>query len=143
MRWLGVDSGEARVGLGICDEDERVAVALEVVPTNAAFPAIRSIAKREGVGGIVVGLPLTLDGREGDAAMMARRLGDRIAAKLNLPVEYEDERLTSVAAERLTIDRSRPSDDIAAALLLQQFIDRRRRESGEAAPDAARGGEHA
>ena len=143
MRWLGVDAGEARVGLGICDEDERIAVPLEVVPANVAFPAIRSIARREDVGGVVVGLPLTLDGREGDAAAMARRLGDRIAAKLDLPVEYEDERLTSVAAERAGIDRSRPSDDIAAALLLQQFIDRRRREDERAATDAARGGEGA
>ena len=125
MRWRGVDSGKARVGLGICDEDERIAVALEVVPANVAFPAIRSIAKREGVGGIVVGLPLTLDGREGEAAAMARRLGDRIAAKLDLPVEYEDERLTSVAAGRQP-GGGGPRDDVAAALMLQQFIDRRR-----------------
>jgi putative Holliday junction resolvase len=127
MRWLGVDAGEARVGLGICDEDERVAVALEVVPASAAFPAIRSITRRESVGGIVVGLPLTLDGREGDAVAMARRLGERLERQLALPVEYEDERLTSAAARRGPAGGGGPTDDIAAALLLQQFIDRRRR----------------
>ena len=132
MRWLGVDPGEARVGIAACDEEERVAVPLEVAPASAAFPAIRAIAAREGVGGIVVGLPLLLDGREGAAAAAARALGERLARRLELPVEYEDERLTSVAAERGG-KRDEDRDDIAAALLLQQFIDRRRKTRHDAA----------
>ena len=125
MRWLGIDPGEARVGIAACDPDERVAVPLEVVPANAAFPAIRAIARREEIGGIVVGLPRLLSGEEGAAAAAARALGERLRSRLELPVEYEDERLTSVAAERVT-PRGRDSDDLAAALLLQQFLDRRR-----------------
>ncbi len=82
MRWLAVDPGEARVGLAICDPEERLAVPLEVVPASAAFPAIRAIVRREAVGGIVVGLPLLPSGDEGDAAAMARRLGARIASAL-------------------------------------------------------------
>ena len=124
MRWLGVDPGSVRVGLAACDPEERVAVPIEVVPATAAFPAIRAIVRREEIGGIVIGLPRTLEGVEGEAARAARKLGDRLA-RLELPIEYEDERLTSVAAER----RAPPgesADDIAAALLLQQFIDRRR-----------------
>lgn len=128
MRWLGVDAGLARVGLAISDPDERFAVPLEVVPAAAAFPAIRSIVARDEVGGIVIGLPLTMSGREGEATRMARRLGDRIERALQLPVEYEDERLTTAEAERLT-GSARPSDDIAAVLILQQFLDRRRREA--------------
>ena len=124
MRWLGVDPGERRVGIAACDADERVAVPLEVVPASAAFPAIRSIAAREQAGGVVVGLPLSLDGTEGAAARLARRLGERLARMTDLAVEYEDERLTSVAAERHRGGRA-PRDDIAAALMLQQFIDRR------------------
>lgn len=126
MRWLGIDPGEARVGIAACDPEERVAVPLEIVPASAAFPAIRSIARREQVGGIVVGLPRLLGGEEGAAARAARALGERLRSRLGLPVEYEDERLTSVAAERSTPGRG-ASDDLAAALLLQQFIDRRRR----------------
>ena len=79
MRWLGVDPGEARVGIAACDDEERVAVPLEVVPASAAFPAIRTIAGREEIGGIVVGLALSLDGTAGPQAMRARKLGDRIA----------------------------------------------------------------
>ena len=126
MRWLGIDPGEVRVGIAACDPEERIAVPVEIVPASAAFPAIRSIAKREEVGGIVVGLPRLLGGEEGAAAAAARVLGERLRSRLDLPVEYEDERLTSVAAERST-PRNRASDDLAAALLLQQFIDRRRR----------------
>jgi len=125
MRWLGIDPGEVRVGIATCDPAERVAVPLEVVPANAAFPAIRAIARREGIGGIVVGLPLLLQGDEGAAAAAARVLGERLRSRLDVPVEYEDERLTSVAAERVT-PRGYDSDDLAAALLLQQFLDRRR-----------------
>ena len=124
MRWLGVDPGSVRVGLAACDPEERVAVPIEVVPAAAAFPAIRAIVRREEIGGIVIGLPRTLEGVEGEAARAARKLGDRLA-RLELPIEYEDERLTSVAAER-DAPRGESADDLAAALLLQQFIDRRR-----------------
>ena len=105
---------------------------LEVVPASAAFPAIRSIARREGAGGVVVGLPLLADGREGTGAQRARRLGDRIERALGLRVEYEDESLTTVEAERE--GHGEPRDDVAAALILQQFIDRRRSEGRDAQP---------
>ncbi len=135
VRWLGVDPGAVRVGIAACDPEERVAVPLEVVPASAAFPAIRSIARREGIGGIVVGLPRSLDGSEGVAAGAARKLGERLR-RLGLPLEYEDERLTSVAAER-EAPRGVAMDDVAAALILQQFIDRRRWARGVATGERA------
>ena len=131
MRWLAVDAGTVRVGLAICDPDERLAIPLEIVSASAAYPAIRAIAAREGVEGVVVGLPLHMGGSEGDAAAMARRLGDRIASGLGLPVEYEDERLTSDEAKRLG-GRGKPTDDIAASLILEQFLARRRTEARQA-----------
>ena len=139
MRWLAVDAGTVRVGLAICDPDERLAVPLEIVTASAAYPAIRSIAAREGVEGIVVGLPLHMTGGEGDSARMARRLGERIANGLELPVEYEDERLTSSAAEGLMAPSGgrrggseKPSDDLAAVLILEQFLARRRSKAHDA-----------
>lgn len=131
MRWLGVDPGRRRVGIAACDPEERVAVPLEIVVASAAFPAIRSIVSREGIRGVVVGLPLLLDGRQGEATRLARRLGDRIERALELTVEYEDERFTTVAAEREG-GGGEPRDDVAAALILQRFIDRRRIEGLDA-----------
>lgn len=128
MRWLGIDPGEARVGIAVSDPEGRFAVPLEVVPAGAAFPAIRAIAQREQVVGIVVGIARLPSGDEGDAARMARRLGERLRRALRLPVEYEDETLTSAAAEALArghTRRGRASDDVAAAIILQQFLDRR------------------
>ena len=127
MRWLAIDPGTRRVGIAACDRDERVAVPMEIVPENVALPAIRTIVKREEIDGIVIGLPLLLDGNEGSAARMARRLGARIEKALTIPIVYEDERLTTVAAMR-DQDSHKPSDDIAAALVLQQFIDRRNKD---------------
>lgn len=129
-----MDAGLARVGLAICDPDERVAVPLDIVPAGVAFPAIRTIVNRDGVEGIVLGLPLTPRGLEEESARMARRLGERIERSLGLPVEYEDEQYTSVEAERLG-GRSRPADDLAAVLILEQFMARRRRERGPDATD--------
>jgi len=127
MRWLGVDPGEARVGIAACDPEERVAVALEVVPASAAFPAIRAIAQREEIGGIVVGLPISLDGVERAPAEAARKFGARLA-KLGLPVEFEDERMSTVEAG--VGRRGEARDDIAAAIVLQRFLDRRRQSGG-------------
>jgi putative holliday junction resolvase len=134
MRWLAVDAGTVRVGLAICDRDERLAVPLEIVAASAAYPAIRAIVAREEVEGVVVGLPVHMGGSEGDAAVMARRLGARIARGLDVPVEYEDERLTSSEAEQRAVQggRTRPSDDLAAVLILEQFLERRRREARDA-----------
>lgn len=128
MRWLGVDPGTVRVGIAICDDQERLAVPLEIVPASAAVPALRAIARREAVGGIVIGLPVSLDGVERASAAAARKLGERVRRVLGLPVEYEDERWTTVAAEQ-DLPRGQRSDDLAATLLLQQFIDRRRRDA--------------
>lgn len=128
VRWLGIDPGAARVGLAISDPDGTYAIPLEVVSLSAAFPAIRAIVAREGVGGIVVGLARLPSGDEGESAQLSRRLGARLA-RLGLPVEYEDETLTSQQAEAMTRSaggsRRRPADDMAASLILQQFLDRR------------------
>ena len=79
MRWIGVDPGGARVGITICDEHERVAVPVEIVPASVAVPAIRTIAQREGAGGIVIWLPVSLDGTERAAAAVLK--GRKIVVK--------------------------------------------------------------
>ncbi len=124
MRWLGVDYGSVRVGIAICDPDERLSVTYEVVPASAAAPALRAIAQREEAGGFVVGLPLVTGGAEGAMAEAARRFGERLRRMTGLPVEYMDERYSTWEAEQ-RVGRHRPADDLAAALILQAFLDTR------------------
>lgn len=134
-RWLGVDPGEVRVGLAISDPEGRYAVPLEVVKASVAFPTIRALVEREEIEGVVVGLARLPSGDEGDAARMSRRLGERLRRSLVISVEYEDETLTSRQAESIA-GGTGPSDDVAASLLLQQFLDRRNAPAVRPGPDA-------
>ena len=83
MRYLGIDFGERRIGLAISDDDERLAVPVEVVTRSSdaqAIDAVLAIAGREGAQAIVVGEPLRLDGSEGDAARRARGFAAKLGA---------------------------------------------------------------
>ncbi|HEY7296224.1 MAG TPA: Holliday junction resolvase RuvX [Dehalococcoidia bacterium] len=138
-RLLGVDTGEERVGLAVCDEDGLIAVPIAIIERRgrALDRVAEEIAARgriEAVEGIIVGLPLNIDGTAGSQARRARGLGRRIAQASGLPVEYWDERMSSFIAEsRLAEARAasgrrgrRHADDLAAAVILQSYLDARR-----------------
>jgi putative transcription antitermination factor YqgF len=105
MRWLGIDFGERRIGLAISDPEGRLAVPLATLARasdRAAAGEIAAIARREGVGRLVVGEPRDLEGGRGAAAERARRFAARLARAAGLPCELIDEALTSrEAAARL------------------------------------------
>ncbi|MDD5448277.1 MAG: Holliday junction resolvase RuvX, partial [Actinomycetota bacterium] len=88
------------------------------------------IARKEKVERVVVGLPLLLDGREGEQAKFSRSFAARLAGELEVPVEFFDERLSSAQAKKTLMDagvkparRKRVSDMIAAALILRDYIE--------------------
>ena len=92
---------------------------------------IAEIAKARNVAVILLGLPLSMDGTEGDRAKLARAFGDKLADVSGLTVEYLDERLTSAQAERAMIGTKRKekkakADAVAAQILLQSYLDRNR-----------------
>ena len=162
MRALGIDFGERRIGLAISDPTGRMAVPLATIERETdrkAIGKIAEIAGREGVGRLVVGEPVGLDGERGPAARRARAFAERLKARTGLPLELVDEALTSVEArERLAASgasgasgakgaglRRDPGriDAVAAQILLQDALDRgARREAAEGAPAAVepRGG---
>jgi putative holliday junction resolvase len=129
MRSLGIDFGERRIGLAISDPEGRLAVPLTTLERRndrSAVREIEEIARREGVGRLVLGEPVGLDGQRGEAAERVRRFGDRLAGMTGLPVRLINESLTTVEAqERLRaagVDpRREPGriDAIAAQILLQ------------------------
>jgi putative Holliday junction resolvase len=136
--WLAVDVGTVRVGVARSDPRGVLAVPVATLARSAADD--RDIAELAGfVGeyeavGVIVGLPRTLAGREAAAAQSAREYGARLAVRIApVPVEYVDERLTTVSAQRKLQQggvRGRAGraviDQAAAVELLQQWLDRRR-----------------
>jgi putative Holliday junction resolvase len=122
-----------RVGLAISDADRRFAFPLEVRTRtsreqDAAY--FRALVEREEVGGLVVGLPIHLNGHEGQKAVEARAFGAWLAQVVGLPVVFYDERFTTVQAESalwgagLTHQRRKERrDKVAAQILLQTYLE--------------------
>lgn len=138
MRVLGLDPGERRIGVAVSDPTGTIAQPLLVIErrgkSGAHLDRIAELAKEYDVRHVVVGLPLHMDGRAGEEAAAARRLGDAVAARTGLPVDYEDERWTTRLAERTlrglgARERSvrERADAVAASLLLRTWLDRTRR----------------
>ena len=136
MRILAIDPGSKRVGVALSDPTATIAQALTTLPAEpaATLPSrIAKVARDSEAARIVVGLPKRLDGSRGPEAKAAQQLADAVRKESGLPVELVDERLTTVAAERSLIaggvrrvKRRLSVDRVAATLMLQAHLDRRR-----------------
>jgi len=136
MRVLGLDIGDRRIGVAISDETGAVAQGRGVFLRRGEHQDLSYFAdlcRRERVGVIVVGLPLNMDGSEGKQAAKVRAFAAALAERTGLPVEFLDERLTTVEADRvlsqagLSERRKRKlRDELAAVLILQAWLDRAR-----------------
>jgi putative Holliday junction resolvase len=136
-RVIAVDFGRARVGLALSDELRMIARPLAVLDGADRLRLVHEIARvcrAEGVTRVLVGLPLHMTGEVGASARAATDLAQRVADATLLEVEMVDERLTTVEAERLRGPAGRPRgggrgkrpapvDDVAAAVLLQAWLD--------------------
>ncbi|MBO0683318.1 MAG: Holliday junction resolvase RuvX [Candidatus Dormibacteraeota bacterium] len=135
-RVLAVDPGSRRVGVALSDPQGIIAQPLTAVPAEPleSLPErLVELARKHGAGELVVGLPRRMDGGLGPEAQGARALGDRLRRLSGLRVTMVDERLTSAAAERSLLAtrarrerRKQLSDQVAASLILQTYLDRRR-----------------
>ena len=143
MIWLALDLGERRIGVAVSDDAGIMAHPLTTLETGkrGGFPldALRRLLEERSVDGIVVGLPRRLDGTHGPEAQAAEAVAEELRAALDLPIETWDERLTTVEAERLLIEagvrrkrRRGATDRIAAALILQGFLDHHGADGGDA-----------
>jgi putative holliday junction resolvase len=131
VRILALDHGAARVGAAISDPTETLATPLGVVDPVPAAVA-RLVAEHEAEL-VVVGLPVSLSGEEGDQATAARGFAAELASDLQIPVETYDERLTTRLAESSARGGAEaPTDALAAAHLLESYLQRR---SGAARKD--------
>ncbi len=135
-RVLGVDYGNRRIGLAISDAAGVVARPLATVERwndRQAAEEIAAIAAEEKVDLIVVGLPVSLSGEESHAARAVRRFAGELEKRTLLPIAFHDERLTTAEVEKILLaddvsraGRKRVRDQLAAALILQSYLDQSR-----------------
>lgn len=146
MRLLAVDLGAKRTGLACGDDETRIATPLEVLeipPGPRLLAAIAEVVRQERPDAIVVGLPLNMDGSEGPAAAAARSFGDSLASASGTEVRFHDERLSSRAAEQdlagvfTRKGRKRRLDAVAAARILQGYLERSDLGDGEGENEGA------
>lgn len=139
MRIMGLDFGSRTVGVAVSDPLLITAQGLEIIrrkeenKLRQTYARIEALVLEYEVGEIVVGLPLHMNADQGDRAQAAREFADRLERRTGLPVQLWDERLTTVAADRAMMEagirrehRRDYVDSIAAALILQGYLDLRR-----------------
>ncbi|MEO7985013.1 MAG: Holliday junction resolvase RuvX [Gemmatimonadales bacterium] len=137
-RLIALDWGEIRIGLAVSDESQTLASPLDTLTRRAGkrfpMPGFLEHVKAYAPVGVVVGLPLTPEGDEEESAIAARSLAELVATRTRLPVELWDERMSTSRALALireqggsTRGRKDEVDALAAAVLLQHFLDARHR----------------
>ena len=134
MRVLCLDIGDVRIGVAISDP---LGISTNGIETHRSAGRERDVAyfaemaKIRGCERIVLGLPLNMDGTEGDRAALVREFGAALAESSGLPIDYEDERLTTVEAEEMLIEaglsreeRKKVIDKVAAEIILRSYLNK-------------------
>ncbi len=133
MRCLGLDIGDRRIGIAISDPSGILASPLTIIERGedrSAVDAIVAIVKENGVGRVIAGLPRSLDGSLGPQAQKVMGFTDKLRAVLPVPLEFRDERLSTVSARRGMKEamgkkarREIKDDALAAAVILQSYLE--------------------
>lgn len=137
MRIMGLDVGSKTVGVAISDPLGFTAQGLEIIPIDEekgefGFERLTELVQQYKVDTFVVGLPKNMNNTSGPRVEASQAYGERLVELYGLPVKYQDERLTTVAAERMLIEqadvsrskRKKVIDKLAAQLILQNYLDR-------------------
>lgn len=134
--WIGLDVGERRIGIAKSDPLGYTAQPHSCITRVGGIKDLQQIitlSEEEGAAGFVLGLPLRTDGSQGPEVEKVQRFADSLRELSSLPIEWVDERFTTVIAQRALRDQGvkgaaqrRRVDQVAAALILQSFLDRRR-----------------
>lgn len=131
---LGVDVGSRTLGLAVSDPSLMLASPLETLRRTRFrkdAAVLRGVVEARGVGGFVLGLPVSMDGTEGPACQSVRQFGTNLLEEMDLPLAFWDERLSTAAVERVLVEqvdmtrrrRAQVVDKMAAAWILQGALD--------------------
>lgn len=130
MRYLGIDYGAKRIGIALSDEGGKIAFPRETLSGDLEkiVEKIAEICEKEKVGRIVVGLPLSFEGRETAQTEETKNFAEKLKKAISLPVESENEILTSRMVERDVKEgriKKEKIDAASAAIILQSYLDKR------------------
>jgi putative Holliday junction resolvase len=144
-RVLGLDLGDARIGVALSDDDRRVAVPIGTVHVGqppGELVAIADLAREHDANLLVLGLPLSMDGTRGSQAAHVEAFADALSAVVHVPIAFQDERLSTVEADRKlgqagvpARERRRIVDATAAQVLLQAWLDAQGRDAHRSVED--------
>lgn len=133
MRKIGLDIGDKRIGVAVSDISGTIANSRETYTrrsTGLDMQYFDDLAKRENADAFVLGLPINMDGTRGERVQICEEFGKLLGEKTGLRIHFQDERLTTVSAERMLIDadvrrdkRKKVIDKVAACIILQNFLD--------------------
>ena len=140
-RLMGLDLGAKTIGIALSDPGLAIASPLETLKRTkftADAAALKRLIDAHGVGGLVLGLPVNMDGTEGPRCQSTRQFAANLLEKFDIPLAFQDERLSTAAVERVLIDeadmtrkrRSEVVDKMAAAYILQGALDAMARRQG-------------
>lgn len=137
MRLMGLDVGSKTVGVAVSDPLGFTAQGLEIIPINEnkgefGLERLAELVKEYKVQKFVIGLPKNMNNTSGPRVEASQAYGDKLKERFDLPVDYQDERLTTVQAERMLVEeadisrgkRKKVIDKLAAQLILQNYLDR-------------------
>ena len=136
MRYLAIDYGFKRLGLAHCDAGEMIVSPLCQLPYDlTVLEKLRQIITDNEIEAVVVGLPLNMDGSEGDQAKVSRKFARKLEKTISLPVYLQDERLSSAAADEMLSEsgltnkkRKARRDMLAACDILRNFLETEKNE---------------
>lgn len=137
MKIMSIDYGDARTGVAFCDKNEMLAFAYTVIKESYQPKLIEKLAEivnKERPEAVVIGVPRNMDGSYGFRADACRELGSNLKERIDIPIDYEDERLTTVIAHDILSSnnvrgkkRKDNVDAVSAVVILQSYIDKRKK----------------
>ena len=135
MRYLAIDLGDKRTGVAVGDEATGIVSPVQTIQArrgDVLLDALLRVIEQHSPDGIVIGLPVNMDDTEGDQAKLTREFGEQLRERCATPISFQDERLTSFAADqqmaqsgRTHGQKKRLRDALAAAQILRDFLDQR------------------
>jgi putative Holliday junction resolvase len=134
MKYLSIDYGDKRIGLAVCDPSETIVSPLKVLNNPEHFvEETADLIEDEKIEAVVIGIPFNMDGTEGRQVKVVERFAEQLKKKITIPIFFQDERLSTFAAEQKLVDielskkkKRERIDAIAAAHILEEFLERRR-----------------